>query len=394
MFAVSQVAHEMVVEPHWSGVVAAFGLFATLWWTWIGFAVLYNRRGDDRLASHRPTVLIGSVPCAVAATQAHHAFEGHVAGFALALAGARLVLAVGYMLSADAGGGDARIDRRVGWGYLVAAALFALSISVPEPWHYVLWAVTLTQEGAFALLTRHRAPMRPRLGERRRRGSRPSREELARNLLNPPEQGSHAVDAGHLAERFGLFMIILLGEIVISVGAAALDHPDQDAGYWLSLVGGLIPAGALWWTYFNSAADINEALLRISGGNPSLAYSLYAGGHLMPAFSLLVIAAGVNLSLHERPPGAALWLVCGGLTAYLASTRAFSGLPPRWYASLLLIVILGATANLAQLDRVFIAPAVVLVAGGWAIGAAALVSAFRRDVLKRLAANPLGFLTR
>jgi len=47
VFVVSQVVHAVVAEPAWSRVAAALGVFTTLWWTWIGFAVLYNRQSAD-----------------------------------------------------------------------------------------------------------------------------------------------------------------------------------------------------------------------------------------------------------------------------------------------------------------------------------------------------------
>ena len=64
VFAVGQAAHVIVVDPDWSGIGTALGLFVTLWWSWIGFVVLYNRHGEDR-ASRRLFLLAGSVPCAV-----------------------------------------------------------------------------------------------------------------------------------------------------------------------------------------------------------------------------------------------------------------------------------------------------------------------------------------
>jgi low temperature requirement protein LtrA len=142
VFAVSQVAHAIVAEPVWARVLQALGLFATLWWTWVGFAVLYNRQGDDARPAHRLFVLAGTIPCGIAATQAHHVFEGHPAGFALALAGARLVLAIAASGTAGA--------RRVRLGYAASAGLFVVSAFLPQPWCYVGWALALTQEGASA----------------------------------------------------------------------------------------------------------------------------------------------------------------------------------------------------------------------------------------------------
>jgi len=38
---------------------------------------------------------------------------------------------------------------------------------------------------------------------------------------------------------------------------------------------------------------IYERAAGLSGGNPTLAYSLYAAGHVPPAFALLLVAAPV-----------------------------------------------------------------------------------------------------
>ena len=172
-------------------------------------------------------------------------------------------------------------------------------------------------------------------------------------------------------------MIILLGEIVVSVGAAALDVEDRGASYWVGLLSGLVLAAALWWIYFDSAAEVNEYVLRSSGGNPALAYGLYAGGHLGPAFSLLAIAAGVNLVLHEHPTSAAVWLVTAGLGGYLIGTRAVStttgNRTGRWLGLALVI----ATVCLALLQHVIAATGVVAVTAVWAVGIAVVVS--RRD---------------
>ncbi|MEV6638932.1 low temperature requirement protein A [Amycolatopsis sp. NPDC051371] len=381
VFAVGQVAHGMVADPHWMSAAAALGLFATLWWTWIGFAVLYNRRGDDSRAADRLFVLAGTIPCGIAATQAHHVFEGHPAVFAAAMAGVRLILAAAHRWPAQPG-----LDQsRISWGYTFSAVLFGVSAVIPHTW--ALWVFALLQEAGFLLLGDRRGR---RHGESRQR---PSQAARLRTLLKPPSDPNLAVDSAHLAERFGLFMILLLGELVITVGTAALERPADDVAYWASLVAGLVMAGALWWLYFASAARIYERLLGISGGNPALAYSLYAVGHLFPAFALLLIAAGVNLSLHESPPQAAAWFTTVGLTTYLAGTRVFS-VPgrPRWYASLARIAALAATVCLAFLGRVLPAPAVIVAVAVWAVVSTVVAAGIRHRALDRLGDDPVAFL--
>ncbi|MGW4063093.1 low temperature requirement protein A [Amycolatopsis sp. NPDC004747] len=379
VFAVGQVAHSIVTDPHWARIAGALGLFATLWWTWIGFAVLYNRRGDDSRAADRLFVLAGTIPCAIAATQVHHVFEGHPAVFAAAMAGVRVLLAAAHRWPARPG-----LDqRRISTGYAVSAVLFGVSAVVPGGWG--IWAFALLQEAGFLLLG----------GRRRHRGEpreRPTRETRWRAMFDGPRDPNLAVDAGHLAERFGLFMILLLGELVITVGTAALERPADDFAYWAAMAGGLVLAGALWWLYFTSAAELSEKMLDLSGGNPMLAYSLYAGGHLTPAFALLLVAAGLNLSLHDAPPSAAAWLLTAGLTVYIAGTRVFSADPGRWWQRAARVAALVVTVNLAHLGRILPAPAVVVVVAVWGVGMTAVSSVVRRRAIESLGDNPLAYL--
>jgi low temperature requirement protein LtrA len=392
VFAVGQVTH-LVVERHTvAGVAVALGLFMTLWWTWIGFALLYNRHGEDR-AAHRLIILAGTIPCAIAAVQLHGVLEGHVGGFALALAGARVVLAVAYLLAVREG----QPSRRAGAGYTLSAAAFAASAAVPGAWRYVIWGIALVQEAGFLLLDANRRGARPG-ADGNRRGSdggsrdraRRDRRDAVRAALSAPVSPGLAIDASHLSERFGLLMILLLGEVVITVCAAAADIADHGGGYWLGLFAGLILAGALWWIYFDSASRVSEYVLRASGGNPTMAYTIYAGGHVLPAFSLLIIAAGVNLSMHENPPDAAAWLVSCGLAAYLFGTRAFttgtvSGVRVRALRALVIVL----TVSLALLYRVMPTVGVVAITAGWAVLAAVVASARSAAVLRQLRDNPL-----
>lgn len=388
VFAVGQVAHVMVERPEWRGVLIALGLFATLWWTWIGYVVLYNRSGEDR-PIQRLFLIIGTVPCAIAATQAHGVAVDEVSGFALALAGARVVLAVAYpMVNPEI----RAAGRTTGAAYAVSAAALIVSAFIPPPWRYVVWGLVLANEAGFLLLAgRREARDRDRRGYGwGQAGAERRRAAQQRALMTPPTEPGRAVDAAHLAERFNLFMIILLGEIVISVATAAVAEEHAATGLRVGFIAGLVLAGALWWIYFDSSAGINEYVLRASGGNPAMAYGIYAGGHLPTAFALLLVAAGVNLSLHDEPPVAAAWLVSAGLAAYFVGTRGFTVAgEDRWYVRVLRPLAIAATVCLALLHRVLSPATVVVVAAVWAVGAAVIVSLRAPSVMRRLRENPL-----
>ncbi len=308
VFAVSQTAGVMEAVSGHGGVGTAIALFIPLWWTWIGYAVFYNRHHDDH-ASQRLFVLAGTLPSAIAAIEVHSAAAGDVRAFALALAGARLVLAAAFMFAASHG-------RQVTIGYGVATVAFIAVAFLPSPWRNVVLVLTLIQEAGFLLL---------RNGERRREPARErprrTRAESLRAMFKPPADPSRRMDAAHLAERFGLMMIILLGEVVVSVGESAVELTRHDARYWLALLAALVLAAALWWIYFTAAAPIAEAVLRASGGNPAMAYGLYAGGHLPAAFALLAVAAGVSRTLSGPPSQVAAWYVTSGLAVFVMSSR-------------------------------------------------------------------------
>jgi len=64
----------------------------------------------------------------------------------------------------------------------------------------------------------------------------------------------------HFAERFGLFVIIALGESIILAGATAADL-ELDWPMLMSLVIAFIGTAALWWLYFSTiAARVERSL--------------------------------------------------------------------------------------------------------------------------------------
>jgi low temperature requirement protein LtrA len=311
VLAVGQLAHLIVAEPESRSVWIALGLFFTLWWTWVGFAVLYNRHGADR-PEQRLLFLLASVPAGVAAVAIEPASSGDAAVFALSLAIIRVVLAVAAAAGVERTPTPRPADilrLRIARACLTSAALFAVSAAVPGPWRYVLWAVGIGIESSTMLAEDRDAMRRLRTDH-----------DLA--ALTPADPGE-GLDAHHFAERFGLFLIILIGEVVVEAGQASADGNIATTGTWAALAAAMVLAAALWWLYFDSTADINLKVLELSGGSPSMARAIFAVGHMLPAFALLITAAGIGLLLEDDAPRIAYWLPCIGIGIYLLGTRAF-----------------------------------------------------------------------
>ncbi len=353
VLAVAQLAHLIVAEPAMRSVWIALGLFFTLWWTWVGFAVLYNRLGADDPVQ-RLLFLAASVPIGVAAVAIVPASTGDSTVFALSLAVARLVLAGAHAVTGE---GRSVLRERITQACLGSAALFALSAVTPEPFRYALWAIAIGVESS-ALLAEDRA------------AAHRLRRDHDLTALRP-EDPSEALDAHHFAERFGLFLIILLGEVVVEAGQASVNGNATDTAGWAVLVAAMVLAAALWWVYFDSAAAINLKVLELSGGSPTMARAIFAVGHMLPAFALLIIAAGVGLLLEDDPPQIAYWLACVGIGIYLMGTRVFlfsSSRVPGFFRALLLI----ATFQLARLRPEVSPYAYVWLLTGWMVMCAAL----------------------
>src|SRR5690349_7437537 len=142
VLAVGRLAHLIVAEPEMRSVWIALGLFFALWWTWVGFAVLYNRQGADT-PGQRAFFLAASIPVGVAAVAIEPTSHGHVAMFAISLAAARLLLALAYAGPEDRA---SILRRRIARAYVISALLFVVSLAVPEPLRYVMWAAAIAFE--------------------------------------------------------------------------------------------------------------------------------------------------------------------------------------------------------------------------------------------------------
>ena len=355
VLAVGGLAHVIEAHPEMHSVWIALGLFVTLWWTWIGFAVLYNRYGADRPVD-RLVFLAGSIPAGVAAVSLEPASTRHVTVFVISMAVVRVVLA-----AAHAAGGRLRdvARQRVVRGYAVSVLLWTISLFVPSPWRYVLWGFAVAIESG-ALLTQDKRAMR-----------RARRERDFRSLA--PADPSEALDSHHFAERFGLFLIILLGEVVVSAGNAAVHGDTAPFSSWAALVAAMLLAAALWWLYFDSAVDLNLRVLDLSGGSPAIARAIFAAGHMLPAFSLLITAAGLGLLLEGEPPPLAYWLTSFGIGFYLSSTRVVFGSATRGgrLARTALVVV---TYLLGSLHGTLSPHAYVWLLAAWGIGCAVLAT--------------------
>jgi low temperature requirement protein LtrA len=134
-----------------------------------------------------------------------------------------------------------------------------------------------------------------------------------------------AVAVAHFAERYGLFIIICLGESIVAIGVGASGH-ELDFELVAAVALSLAIVVGLWWTYFDRfAADAEERLRRHD--SPVLAAADgYSYIHLLLVAGIVIFAVGAKAAIaHVNQPlsdGAHLCLF-GGVALYLAGHAAF-----------------------------------------------------------------------
>jgi low temperature requirement protein LtrA len=128
------------------------------------------------------------------------------------------------------------------------------------------------------------------------------------------------VSPRHFVERFGLIIIIALGEsiIAIAIGAAGLllDAPLLAAAFL-----GFIVSACLWWSYFDWVVLVAAATLEEATGRQRAMFARDANSylHLPMVGGIVLFAFGLEIALRDpRVPLAPVPAVglCGGVALY------------------------------------------------------------------------------
>ncbi len=294
VLALTQCTQLMADQPTWGGLAKAMLVLAVLWWSWSGYAWLTSlvdpEEGVVRIA------MFGAMAAfLVAALCVPDAFGDSALLFALAYAGVRIAHIVLYVIgSRDDANLRASVialamSTAVGVGLLVGASFADGTLQG------VIWGV--------AILLDYGGPYFFGV------------------------EGWRMVPS-HFAERFGLIVIIALGESIVAIGVG-VQSSEVDAGIVVAAVLGVIVSGALWWLYFDVVALVAER--RLAKAEPgrernSIGRDSYGYLHLPMVAGIVLLALGLKKTLGhvgdplEVVPAVAL---LGGTAMYLVAHVAF-----------------------------------------------------------------------
>lgn len=334
--AVAHLGERFFAHPSVSAALLFVALFGMLWWAWASFTFLVDRYdGDDalqRLLAVAQTLGVAGLAAAISLEDED--LSAIAAPIASSYAVTRVVLVAMY----------ARVwwhiqeSRGLVGGYLrgfsLDTVLWIVSIFVPAPACYALWALAMAISVATPWLMR-------------------------RVQVRSP------LSVSHLPERFGLFTIIVLGE---SFAAIVAGLHEQHAAPTALVAGGagLLVATGLWWIYFDNfeGSVVRRDASRVHDWRPTtwiyahyplaMALTLVGGGmhelvaragEHVEAAGLLIPAAAVALSLltmatilvstteqagGETRQRRALFRVIG-VAMVIVLMVVGGGLQPEWY---------------------------------------------------------------
>jgi low temperature requirement protein LtrA len=246
------------------GFARFLALFLPVSWAWAGFTFYATRFDTDDLV-YRLLTLLGMFAVAGLASTVPDALHGGQNSFAVAYVAVRLVLLVLYLRVYR----SLEIARPVARWFIVtfgfAVCIWLISLAVPVPWKYVLWAG--------ALLIEHVVPIR---GWRLLRGV--------------------PVHPRHIPERFGLLTIIVLGEAVIGVvlGTAEVSWEVLSG---LVAFAGFVLAASIWWLYFDFLDGAAVVTRNLRSG------FTYIYAHYFVTAGIAALGVGVKLAIFSVEPG-------------------------------------------------------------------------------------------
>jgi low temperature requirement protein LtrA len=334
-------------HPSWEGVGWFVFVFYAIWSSWVNGTLYHDLHTTDDV-SVRVFTFAQMLAVALMAVHVARVPGNGASGFALAYAVNNFILVILWFRTGLHDPTHRPGSVPYSAGYFVSASLFALSAATDGPPRYWLWALALMAEVVGQVTGYHR--WRP-----------PSARRGEAILLVTPS----------LIERLGLFVIIVLGEVIVGAvdGMADLEHLEAD-GIVIGILGILV-AIALWWIYFDL----------ISHHSPlSNRSQLWLYLHLPLVIAMAAGGAGVlNTVEHvsERLPDEVRWLLVGSLAVALASialialTLEIKRQEPDLYRTadgamaigVVLIVLVGTTswgakASLGAMAAVLLAPIV------------------------------------
>jgi len=272
---ISACARGLALDVTPQGVGRFVIVFLPAWWMWLGLTV-YDDRLDTDDVSHRVAFFAIMLALGGMAVSAREFFGAGFVVYALSYVAARIVL-VGLWLRGGRHNPRLRpLTTRYAIGFLAAAALWLVALAFPWPARLFIVIGAILVDFSTPTTTL---------------GVQADLPQLSRS---------------HLPERFGVFILIVLGESVVAVEqAVGSNYLNGSLAHISAGPAALALAFVLWWLYFDHVAEYPP----LPGPWLSLVWSY---PHLVLALSLGMLGAAIQgyVAVAGTNASEALMLTC------------------------------------------------------------------------------------
>ena len=265
--AVAALARGLHHDPNLDGMLRFLGLFVPVWWSWMIFT-WYATSFDNDDVPYRVTLFVAMLSILGIAASVGRIGVDHSAVVVFVLAYSLMRLLVAGLFVRAGRSVPANLRPFVAYyaaGNLIGATIWLSSLLVPAPFRYALWA--------FGLAVELLGPI------------------LAVTTLDNPRITFHP---RHIAERYGLFTLIVLGESVLAVTSGTVGTDWAPAAV-MTAVAGFVAAACIWWLYFDHVRSSGIEL----GPRPAFYWGY---GHYAVYAGIAAFGVGVQLAIEAAAP--------------------------------------------------------------------------------------------
>lgn len=311
VFAVTQIAHVLLEDLTVRGAIRSAMILLAVWWAWMYTTWFTNWVHPDRLPVRLALIgiMLGSL---IMSASIPEAFHHRALGFAGAFVTIQVLRSLFMIRSLqDEEAFRLRNFQRIVLWSIFSGIFWISGIFVEDNSREAIWIVALVIDYAAPAL----GFWVPGMGRSTTR--------------------DWDVAGAHIAERCHLFIIIALGESVLSTGRTFADHPIGVESF-ITFVGAFVGAVALWWIYFDRFSSIAEDTIATADDPGRLARSAFTYSHIV-IIAGIIVSAVANELVIAHPSGEvstsmAIVTVGGGvlfLLGYAMFVRTITSQLPR-----------------------------------------------------------------
>ncbi len=274
VFALIQLSEALAAEFSFGFAAEALLFIFALWWVWIHTTWVTNLL-DAEIVPVRLLLFSLMFFGIVLSIALPKAFADMGLIFALAYSAMQLSRSL-FALYAfrDTDSGSYRTFLRITLWLTISAALWIAGGLAEGQMRVALWVAALAIEYAGPALRY----WLPGLG------------------ASPPE--TLKINGEHLAERCALFVIIALGETILTTGKNASAHLDVT-GSPLVLLCAFLSTVLMWWLYFHDGQEQVADKVEETAEPQTVAQHLFTYGHLPIVAGIILTAVGEDFALSH-----------------------------------------------------------------------------------------------